>query len=149
MLHIRIQYYLILLTISDKSVPRVKIEMRCVSHGQFRFIGFGHPSLNIQSCIRRPLCSTFKFKSLHRPKKTVFQFFGGQKEFKNFLIKKVLCIFLVQTLWYFHEKHEKNPPSKVGQNRSQLYFQYWHGCPNCPKTEIPYSQKPLNAGLSI
>ena len=102
--------FLILLTISDKSVARVKIEMRCVSHVQFPFIGFGHPSLNIQSCIRRPLCCTFKCKSLRSPKKTIF---GGQKEFKKFLIKKVLCIFLVQTLWCFHEKHEKKQPQKL------------------------------------
>jgi hypothetical protein len=42
----------------------------------------------------------------------------------------------------------KKPPSKVAHNRPPtIFFQYWPGCPNGPKTEIPYLQKPLNAGL--
>ena len=28
---------------------------------------------------------------------------------------------------------------------TQLFFMYRPGCPNSPKTEIPYHQKPLNA----
>jgi hypothetical protein len=30
-----------------------------------------------------------------------------------------------------------------------IFFQYLPGCPNSLKTEIPYHQKPLNAGLRI
>ena len=29
------------------------------------------------------------------------------------------------------------------------FFQYWPGCPSGPKTEIPYRQKLLNAGLGV
>ena len=47
------------------------------------------PSLNTQSCIRRPLCSTFKFENLRSPKKTVFT---KTYFFKNFL-KKILTSF--------------------------------------------------------
>ena len=31
----------------------------------------------------------------------------------------------------------------------QLFFMYWSGCLNGSETEIPYHQKPLNAGLGI
>ena len=31
------------------------------------------PSLNTQSCNRRPLLSTFRFENVHSPKKTIFQ----------------------------------------------------------------------------
>ena len=46
------------------------------------------PSLNTQSCIRRPLCSTFKFESLRSSKKERFYhvFEGKKKPF--FLLKK-------------------------------------------------------------
>ena len=45
-------------------------------------------------------------------------------------------------------------PSKAAHNRPRTFFQYWPGCPNQawpkrPKKEIPYHQKPLNAGLDI
>ena len=53
-------------------------------------------------------------------------------------------------------KKKKNCPrkhrkmlSKVAHNRPNFLFQYWLGCPNGPKTEILYHQKPLNAGLDI
>jgi hypothetical protein len=39
----------------------------------------------------------------------------------------VLCRFLVQTLQFKKKK-----------------IQYWPGCPNGPKVEIPNHQKPLN-----
>ena len=39
------------------------------------------------------------------------------------------------------ENMKKEKPSKVPHNRP--------GCPNGPKTEITYHQKPLNAGLGI
>ena len=39
-----------------------------------------HPSLNTQSCNRRPLCSTFRFENLSiSPKKTVFFTFSASK----------------------------------------------------------------------
>ena len=41
----------------------------------------------------------------------------------------------------------KKTPKKVAHNRPQIFFQYLPGCPNGPKTKIPYPQKPLNAGL--
>ena len=44
----------------------------------------------------------------------------------------------------------KKLPSKVAHNQRQTFvFQYLPGCLNGPKTEIPYHQKPLNAGLGI
>ena len=49
------------------------------------------------------------------------------------------CIFFCP--W----KQEKTAP-KVVYNRT-IFFQYWPGCPNGPKTEIPYHQKPFNAGI--
>ena len=36
----------------------------------------------------------------------------------------------------------KKMPSKVAQNwLPKLFFIHWLGCPNCPKTEIPYHYK--------
>ena len=46
----------------------------------------------------------------------------------------------------FDPENMKKLPSKVAHNRhlfSNLFFQYWPGCPNGPKTEIPYLQSPL------
>ena len=39
--------------------------------------------------------------------------------------------------------------SKVAHNRPQPFFMYWPVYPNGPEAEIPYHQKPLNAGLGI
>ena len=41
------------------------------------------------------------------------------------------------------EKIQK-PPSKVARPK----FFFWLGCPNGPKTEIPYHQKPFNGALN-
>ncbi len=50
----------------------------------------------------------------------------------------------------FHPENMKKTPSKVARNRPpSFFFQYWPGCQNGPETEIPYHQKPLNAGLGI
>ena len=38
----------------------------------------------------------------------------------------------------------KKQPSKVAHIGPHFFFQYWPGCPNGPKTEIPYHQMPLN-----
>ena len=85
------------------------------------------PSLNTQSCIRRPLCSTFKFENLRSPPKNDI-FLGKKIQF--FLL--ILCNVL------------------VAHNRPQtFFFLYWPGCPYSPETEIQYHQKPLNAGLGI
>ena len=43
----------------------------------------------------------------------------------------------------------KKLPSKVVHNQPQTFFMYWPGSPNGPESEIPYHQKPLNAGLGI
>ena len=43
----------------------------------------------------------------------------------------------------------KKTPSKVAHNRPPTFFMYWPGCSNGPETEIPYHQKPINAGLGI
>ena len=37
------------------------------------------PSLNTQSCIRRPLCSTFRFENLSISRKKKFFMFSGSK----------------------------------------------------------------------
>ena len=47
------------------------------------------PSLNTQSCIRRPLCSTFRFENLRSPKKNEFFHVFGVN---FFLIIKKVCI---------------------------------------------------------
>ena len=39
--------------------------------------------------------------------------------------------------------------SKKTMISPHFFLMYWPGCPNGPKTEIPYHLKPLNAGLSI
>ena len=49
----------------------------------------------------------------------------------------------------FDPENMKKTPSKVAHNRRPIFFMYWPGCPNSPETEIPYHQKPLNAGLGI
>ena len=43
----------------------------------------------------------------------------------------------------------KKLPSKAAHNWPLIFFMYWPGCPNSPKTEIQYHQKNLNAGLDI
>ena len=50
---------------------------------------------------------------------------------------------------FFALENIRKTPSKVAHNRPKLFFQYWPGCLIDPKTEIPYHQKPLNAGLGI
>ena len=55
------------------------------------------PSLNIQSCIRRPLCSTFRFENLCiSPKKTCF--FNFFKFYKKKIIKAILSNFSMRLL---------------------------------------------------
>ena len=49
---------------------------------------------------------------------------------------------------FFDPEGMKNLPSIVAHNQPP-FFMYWPGCPNNPETEIPYHQKPLNAGLDI
>ena len=45
----------------------------------------------------------------------------------------------------FDPKNMKKLPSKVAHNRPPTFFYV----PNGAETEIPYHQKPLNAGLGI
>ena len=56
--------------------------------------------------------------------------------------KKKLKFFLTP-------KTRKDCPQKFLINVPQLFFMYWPGCPYGPEIEIPYHQKPLNAGLGI
>ena len=106
----------------------------------------GSPSLNTQSCKGRPLCSTFTFENVRSPKeiiimkKDVMQLFDADARVFSKKFKKK------------HRKHEKTikTPTKVAHNRLPTFFLYWPGCPNGPKTEIPYyKKKPLNVGLGI
>ena len=61
------------------------------------------PSLNTQSCIRRPLCGTFRFEiwvlALKKPVFSTFSIFFNKK-IKNF-IKAILCNFSMRLLKYF------------------------------------------------
>ena len=59
---------------------------------------YKNPSLNTQSCNRRPLCSTFTFENLRSPKKTSFIPIKNQKKIKNIFFLNFLCNFLVRTL---------------------------------------------------
>ena len=45
-------------------------------------------------------------------------------------------------------KHEKTTLKSCSFSLDP-FFMYRPGCPNSPKTEIRYHQKPLNTGLSI
>ena len=48
-----------------------------------------------------------------------------------------------------HKNIKKNCPQKLLIIGPKLFFSVLAGCPNGPKTKIPYHQKPLNAGLGI
>ena len=47
------------------------------------------------------------------------------------------------------DKNEKTSLKSCSQSTQSFLFQYCLGCQNGSKTEIPYHQKPLNAGLGI
>jgi hypothetical protein len=69
-----------------------------------------------------PLCSTFRFENLRSPKNTSFFMISGSNFFfKNSFVKKVLCNFLVQTL-FFDPQNMKKPPSNVAHNRPPTFF---------------------------
>ena len=61
-------------------------------------------------------------------------------------------LFIADTTIFFKEISPENI-KKCSQKfliiGAELFFQYWPGCPNDPKTELPYHQKPLDAGLGI
>ena len=105
------------------------------------------PSLNTQSCIRRPLCSTFRFENLRSPKKNeffqLFSTFCGLKKF--FFIKVILCNFSVRTLGYFQKnfktffclpKHEKTALKSCSESAQALFFQYCQPAQNLPKSHF-------------
>jgi hypothetical protein len=115
------------------------------------------PSLNTQSYIRRPLCSTFRFENLRiSPKKRVFYVFGVKKK-----IKKNITSFYVTFKCGRYNVFEKlkkkkltlktwkNHPKKLLIIGPDPFFLYWPGCLNGPKTEIPYHQKFPIADLGI
>ena len=59
----------------------------------------------------------------------------------------IFFIFIV--ILIFTRKYTKKTTLKVTHNQPQFFFQYCAGCPNGPKTKIPYHQKPLNVGMGI
>jgi hypothetical protein len=64
------------------------------------------PSLNTQSCNRRPLCSTFTFENLRSPKKNNFYSKKNSKfSFFFFFFLNLLCNFLVQDAIVFSKKN--------------------------------------------
>ena len=63
------------------------------------------------------------------------------------LFRADATIFLNQIL-FAHENIKKHP-QKLLIIGLEHFSQYRPGCSNGPKTEIPYHQKPLNAGLGI
>jgi hypothetical protein len=81
---------------------------------------------------------------LRSPKKTSLIQKILKKKSKNFFYKKGIMQLSVQTLWCFAPENTKKNTSKVAHNRPPSFF-----FSNGPKTEIPYHQKPLNAGLGI
>ena len=78
-----------------------------------------YPSLNTQSCIRRPLCCTLKFENLPSPKKLRFFMFSGSKKI---FIKKVLCNFQCGRYSVFDPQNMKKLTSKVAYNRPPTFF---------------------------
>ena len=54
------------------------------------------PSLNTQSCNRRPLCSTFTFENVRSPKNQFYSKKNSKKKFKR--KKYILCNFLLRLL---------------------------------------------------
>ena len=69
----------------------------------------------------------------------IMQLFNADaKVFSKKLKKKILTL-----------KAWKKRPQKLLIIGPDFFFMYWPGCPNDPETEIPYHQKPLNAGLGI
>ena len=105
------------------------------------------PSLNTQSCNSRPLCSTLKLENLsiklfkiHKQISKIFFWFFITLPYVTFLCRRYNFLFL---------KTWKKHPQKLLIIGPELFFQYWPSCPNGPKTEILYHQKPLNARLGI
>ena len=55
------------ITTQHKSLGQEKGVKKCINQEK----NPNNPSLNTQSCNRRPLCSTFTFENVRSPKKTV------------------------------------------------------------------------------
>ena len=124
-----------LFTINPKKVSAIEGRLKDVrNHTSSQLRPYSLvPSLNSQFCNRKPLCSTFRFENLRSPKKTSLI---PQKNFNK--IKK------------------KNLTPKTWKKRPQklliigpYFFMYRSSCQKGPKSEIPYHQQPLNAGLVI
>ena len=118
-----------------------------------------NPCLNTQSCIRRPLCSTFKFENLRSPINIrFFHVFGGKKIKNKFYKKRYDATFSANAMVFSKKiatENMKKVPSKVAHNQPpspptpQFFFQYWSGCLNGQKNRNPVPSKPLNAKLGI
>ena len=83
------------------------------------------PSLNTQSCDRRPLCSTLKFENLHSPKKDL-----KKKNLKKEYIKGIIQLF--PKIWKKCSKSCSSAPN--------FFFQYWSGYPKSQKNINPLMQ---------
>ena len=93
------------------------------------------PSLNTQSCIRRPLSSTLKFKDFCSPKKP-------NLSPKNFKRKKIS-----DTIVFSRKIFSFAPENMLLIIGSQFLFSVLARLPKRPK--ILYQQTPLNPGLGI
>ena len=86
------------------------------------------PSLNTQSCNRRPLCSSFTFENVRSPKKT--QFYSKKKQRKN-LFEFIMQLFSADAI--FDPENMKKPPSKVAHNRPPTFFHLLARMPKWPR----------------
>ena len=116
----------LLVAAQDDRCPRPEAIAPCQCRTRGPTIQGENPSLNNQSCNRRPLCSTFTFENVSS--------FIYQKKIKK-------------NIFFFFNIREKNSQELLIIGL-QL-FMYWPGCSNGLETKIPYHPKPLNAGLGI
>jgi hypothetical protein len=83
------------------------------------------PSLNTQSCIRRPLCSTFRFENPRSPEKNEFFHVFGVKKF----------------FFKLHPDNMKKMPSKVAHNRPPNFFSILARLTKRPENRNPVPPK--------
>ena len=81
------------------------------------------PSLDTQSCIRRPLCSTLKLENLRSPKKMSFFMFLQSKKIPIPIKKGIMQLFSPDSIVFSKKKIDpenmKNPPSKVAKQKQK------------------------------
>ena len=93
----------LLVAAQDDRCPRPEAIAPCQCRTRGPTIQGENPSLNNQSCNRRPLCSTLRFENLSiSPKKLFFQLFQlFSKKKKKEIIEAILCNFSMRLLKYF------------------------------------------------